>query len=740
MISRTTLFKLISRLINTLVILLFLADTGHWLSIPGFDRLENIAYDVRLRATMPNTQDDRIVIIDIDEKSLREEGHWPWSRNKLASLVDKLFNDNQIALLAFDVIFSEPDNSSGINWLTQLANGDLANDQQYRQAYADLSPQLAYDDIFAESLKNRAVVLGFFSVNDVQQIGADNLLPPAVGNSAAFSGLLPLANGFVANLKVLQQAAVSGGYFDNPMVDKDGVFRRVPLLTEYQQGLYPALSLAIYQRYLATNALQFITHQDDSGNTPLLEAIQVDNYQIPTDESSAILVPYRGQQGSFEYYSATNILHDKIPTGKLAGKIAIIGTTAAGLMDLRSTPVQNIYPGVEVHANIVSGLLDHSIKSKPSYILGFEMLEILVLGLLASYFWARLSPLSSLFLFVFLALLVIAVNSYLWQYANIDSKLFTPLLLLTVLFINQVSVGYFLETRRKNQLSKIFSQYIPPELVSQMVQSDDAFTLQGQSRELTVLFTDVRGFTSISEKLEPQALSELMDQILTPITQVIHQHHGTIDKYMGDAVMAFWGAPLEDSLHASHAVSAALDILQALAGVNQQFVKKGWPEIKIGVGLNTGQMSVGNMGSSFRMAYTVLGDAVNLGSRLEGLSKQYGVEIVVSESTRDQAPEFFYQELDRVRVKGKQEPITIFQPLAYREHADSQLINQVEIFDQALVYYRQQAWANATVLLTQLHAQYPETLLYELYLQRVEHYRNHPPGADWDGVYTHTSK
>jgi adenylate cyclase len=739
-LSRTTLFKLTSRLITGSLLLLFLAYAGHWLNIPVFDRLENVAYDLRLRATMPNSQDSRIVIIDIDELSLAREGRWPWSRDKLAALTDKLCKDYQVATLGFDMIFSEPDNSSGITWFTQLAQGELADDSSYQKVYKNLQPHLAYDAIFAASLKNQPVVLGVFSMTEELDIGADNALPSPVSQALGFAEFLPLAKSFGANLRVLQEAAVAGGFFNNPMVDQDGVFRRVPLLVEYQSALYPSLSLAIYQRYLAQKSLEFITDRSDEATLPTLEGIKLLDYIIPTDQHSAILVPYRGRQGSFKYYSATEVLHGKLAKEQLAGKIAILGTTAAGLMDLRSTPVQNIYPGVEVHANIISALLDHTIKSKPAYMLGFEMLEMLSLGLIASFFWSRLSPAAGFILFAALSILIVVVNFYLWQQQNIDTKLFLPLLLLSLLFISQVSLGYLLESRRKNHLSKIFSQYIPPELVSQMVKSDDRFNLAGESRELTVLFTDVRGFTSISEQMQPEALSELMNQILTPITRLIHQHQGTIDKYMGDAVMAFWGAPLQDAKHAKHAVEAALAILQALAEINQQFQARGWPKIKIGVGLNTGQMSVGNMGSSFRMAYTVLGDAVNLGSRLEGISKQYGVSIIVSESTKAQASEFLYRELDRVRVKGKQEPISIFEPLGLIAEMDASQIAEVEKSQQALHLYWQRDWLGAQALFRQLSTEHPDTQLYQLYLQRIADYLLNTPALDWDGVYTHTSK
>lgn len=740
MIKLAANFKFYRSILNVLLIALSLAFAGQWISLPLLDKLEHIAYDSRLKASMPNTIDPRVVIIDIDEQSLEKEGRWPWDRRKMANLTNRLFNDYHIKLLAFDVVFPEPDHSSGITWFNRLAENELSQDQAFLQAFNSIRPQLNFDDIFADSLKNRPVVLSFFSQTRSDHINPDNQLPPPVSPAPPFSVMFPLAQSFGANLKTLQNAAGAGGFFNNPMVDQDGKYRRLPLLIEYRASLYEALSLAIYRRYLAADSIGFITDEQENPDSPSLEGIQVKDYTIPTDEHSAILIPYRGKQGSFKYYSATDILNSKIDPAELTGKIAILGTTAAGLMDLRSTPVQNVYPGVEIHANIISALLDHNIKSKPRFMLGFEMLEILLLGVIACLAWDRVSLKYAVLIFTFLTMALITVNLRLWDKYNIDSILFSPLLLLTSLFLNHFSFAYFLETRKKFKLRKYFSQYIPPELVEQMAKSDEDFNLKAENREMSVFFTDVRGFTSISEQLEPHQLSELMNRILTPITLTIHKHKGTIDKYMGDAVMAFWGSPQLNPNHAAHAIAAAMDTLMALAEVNRDFSTKGWPEINLGIGINTGRMSVGNMGSTFRMAYTVLGDAVNLGSRLEGLTKQYGVCIIVSDATRKHAPGFLYRELDCVRVKGKQEPIGIYEPVCLLESANFAQIQELEKLQEALRQYRNRQWNSALGLFLELTDQNPEVRLYTIYRDRINYFLTNPPPADWDGVFNHDSK
>lgn len=735
-INRILLFKLISRFFALIIIIFFMAQAGRWWPLSVIDRLENIAYDIRLRLTMPNTIDQRIVIIDIDEQSLAQEGRWPWPRNKVAELTNKLFEDYRVGVLAFDVVFSEPDDSSGMYWFNYLAENELLDDKAFQKAFTALKPRLDYDRIFADSIKERPVVLSYFFSNRANSTGPNHELPKPLAAAGTFSQYVPSANGFGGNLSTLQQAAAGAGFFDNPLLDDDGVFRRVPLLTDYQSELYEALSLAIYRRYRATDYVDFVISPEDS----ILEGIGILDYLIPTDAHSAVLVPYRGRQGSFSYYSASDILQGKIDRRVLVGKIAIVGTTAAGLMDLRNTPVQKAYPGVEVHANVVSALLDRTVKSKPAYMPGVEMLEILFLGIIASVLWSRRSLLVGALVLFGLAATVITTNLMLWQRFHIDSLLLTPLLFLTLLFIAQVMSAYVLEIWRKKQLGKHFSQYIPAELVRRMAQSDEEFSLGGESRDMSVLFTDVRGFTSISEGLEPKALSHLMNEILSPITGVIHHNNGTIDKYMGDAVMAFWGAPLKNNDHAEQAVAAALALIPALDEVNRQFKTKGWPDIEIGVGVNSGKMSVGNMGSSFRVAYTVLGDSVNLGSRLEGLTKQYGVPIIVGEETKQLAPQFLYRELDRVRVKGKQEPITIYQPLGLMEEIDESVMAELDSLGNALLNYRQGDWPGAQQLFQRLADDNPEVLLYRLYLQRIAHYQTELPPEGWDGVFTHDSK
>lgn len=736
-----SLRRIVRIALSLAVLAIFLLHSSTLLRIPLIDSLENLSYDARLNFTLPNTVDNRIVIADIDEKSLSEVGQWPWERSTLARLMDTLFDHYQIKVVGFDMIFAEEDESSGLKILQELADGALLYNDDFQYELEKIQPSLENDSLFSKSLIGRNIVLG--QVFNQHEEVAFNELPTPIGSlSDKYANKLPIIQpkGYSANLPILQKNASTAGFFDNPTLDADGIFRRVPIIQEYKGGLYESLALAVARLALDSPELK-INIQVAQENTYSIEVANLGEYAIPVDKDVAILVAYRGRQNSFPYLSIADILNRKIPVEQLKDKIVLIGTSAPGLLDLRSTPVQNAYPGVEVHANIVSSILDQRIKHRPAYITGFEFISVLILGIIMISVLAFLSPLWISIFTVCMSLLVLGSNMLAWN-NGLVLPVASPILLIISLFILQMSYGFFVESRGKRQLAKLFGQYIPPELVDEMSDDPTDVMMEGQSKEMTVLFSDVRGFTTISEGLSSKELSQLMNRFLTPMTHVIHQHRGTIDKYMGDAIMAFWGAPLDDPHHAKNALLAGLDMIKKLAEMQDEFKKRGWPEIKVGVGLNTGVMSVGNMGSEFRMAYTVMGDAVNLGSRLEGLTKQYGVEIIVSESTADALPEFEYLELDYVAVKGKDKPVKIFEPIGLSIELAKDQKSEIRRFNKAIKLYRQQQWdmAEQEIFSLSQSATTLDRTVYKIYLDRIMYFRANPPGSDWDGVFTHTSK
>lgn len=707
------------------------------------DRFELLTYDLRLRLTLPNRQDRRIVIVDVDEVSLQQEGRWPWPRDRLASLLDQLFDRYQVRVVGFDMVFAEADESHGIVQLRELAERSSEVEPAFLRQLKVLEGQIDRDAQFARAMRDRRVVLGYYfqSANSLSRGGRVGLLPESLLPAGVGLDDLPLHEGagYGANLALLQQATPFAGYFDIPLSDDDGVIRRVPLLRRYQSELYDSLSLAVLRAATDDWFVTPVLELDEDGRTLGLDALSVAGLRIPVDDQSNALVPYLGRQGSFPYVSAADVLSGTASRETLQGAIVLVGTTSPGLLDLRATPVQSLYAGVEIHANLLSGMLDGAIRHIPGYILGGELVVLALLGVLLALLYPCVSARVSIVVTIALLLLCVKTNLLLWN-QGLVMPLASTLVVIVSLFMLHMAYGFLTETRMKLMISRSFGQYIPPELVDELLDQPDSLDMQGDSREMTVLFSDVRGFTHLSEGLPPQQLTELMNAMLTPMTQVIHQRRGTIDKYMGDAIMAFWGAPLRDPQHAEHAMQAAMDMLAVLPKLQHEFERHGWPPIKLGIGLNSGEMSVGNMGSQFRMAYTVLGDAVNLGSRLEGLTKAYGVPLIVSESTRTAAPNWVYRELDKVRVKGKDLPVTIFQPLCRPQELDEALALQLQSYEKALAFYRAADWQQAAVMFAKLKQQHADVLLYDVYLQRVEYYRQNPPLPDWDGVFVFETK
>lgn len=713
------------------------------LPFSALNRLENFTYDARLNLLMPEGIDERIVIVDIDEYSLQVEGRWPWSRNKLSALVNQLFDHYQIKVLGFDVVFAEKDESSGLKNLQNIQKGALAGNQAFSDILKDITPTLDYDQLFADSLQNRNVVLGYFFLTDAKANISGQLPQPSFVEGSFKGKKIPFleATGFGANLALLQNNALAAGHF-NPDPDADGISRKVPMVIQYQGNAYEALSIAVAKAALGVDKIEagFADGLGVGKKYAGLEWLKLGNRRIPVDEKVSALIPYRGPQGSFRYVSATDVLTGKVDIKSLQSKIVLVGTTAAGLMDLRATPVQNIYAGVEIHANMIAGILDNNIKEHPAYTLGAEFVLILLVGLLLAFSLPLLSPVMATVLTLVTTLVVVAFNVFIWQSANLVLPLASILLMIASIYVINMSYGFFVESRGKRQLTGLFGQYVPPELVDEMAQNPEAISLEGESREMTVLFSDVRGFTTISEGLDPKQLTQLMNAFLTPMTEVIHHNRGTIDKYMGDAIMAFWGAPLKDHEHAKHALTAAMQMIGALEKLQKDFAIKGWPAINIGVGLNSGLMTVGNMGSSFRMAYTVMGDTVNLGSRLEGLTKNYGVQIIVSEFTKAQVPEFAYRELDVVRVKGKDKPVIIYEPLGLAENIDKPTKDALKLYREALKLYRNQNWDLAEIQFVNLQKLEPTPYLYQMYIERIGFFRHTPPASDWDGVFNFETK
>ncbi len=732
-------------LLGLLILSIFAAHIVKLFEWDLIHRLESIAYDARLIFTMPDTIDERIVIVEIDERSLAKEGWYPWSRKKMARLVDQLFDKYGVLVVGFDIVFAEPEEASGLGVIEALEKTALGEDPRFNRQAALLRRGLDHDRRFAESLVGRKVVLGVFFA-DADQSGeipqAGELPKPALTMDAFAGRDIPfvVSAGYAGNLGVLQDNAQAAGHLMN-LPDDDGLVRRVPLLHRHGENLYEAMSVAVTRVALGIEKIQpgFPTRADSDGAYTDIEGLSLEGIRIPVDEKAQALVPYRGRRGSFPYVSATDVIRGTADPAVLKDRIVLVGATAEGLLDIRSTPMGSKYPGVEVHANLIAGMLDDAIKENPAYSVGVEFVLLVISGAVMAVMLPVLGPLWATATTLLLLASIVGINLFTWQNANIVFPVATGVLAILALFLFDMSWGFFVESRGKRQLANRFGQYVPPELVDEMSEDPNAFTMDTVSREITVLFSDVRNFTTISEGLSPKELSALMNEYLSPMTRIIYDQRGTIDKYMGDAIMAFWGAPLADPDHARHALETAMAMSARLTLLREDFLKRGWPEIRVGVGLNTGVMNVGNMGSQYRVAYTVMGDAVNLGSRLEGLTKEYGAEIIVSEFTRAAVADYVYRELDRVRVKGRDEPVDIFEPLGVQDKLDGKIFEELKASEEALARYRAQDWGGAESRFHTLRESYPERRLYALYLERIGHFRQAPPDPQWDGVFTHVT-
>ena len=711
--------------------------------------------DARLRAFMPRTLDARIVIVDIDAKSLAEVGRWPWSRDRLADLTDELFTRQHAAVVGFDVVFAEPDTSSGLATLERLAAGSAP----IAAALAPLRAELDVDARFARALAGRNTVLGYYltSAGDGRRSG---VLPAPVFDAAALQGR-PIAfthwDGYAANLPLFARAAASAGFFNN-VPDPDGLVRAVPLIAELDGHHHEAIALAMYRVYTGGPAVlpgfaagRWLPRDYSALQSVRLQQATPQGTQrqaIPVDARVQSQVPFRGpggpHGGSFEYLSASDLLGRRVAPDHLDGKLVLVGSSAPGVYDQRATPVAEVFPGVEVHASLLSGLLDARLPAQPDWASAFEVLQLLLIAALLARALPRLRAVRAAQLAGALVVGLVAANLWAYRSHGLLLPLASALLLAAAICVGSTVWGYIVEGRSRRSLARLFGSYVPPELVEEMARDPARYDMRAENRELTVMFCDMRGFTRAAEQLPPDDVRALVNSFFSAMTAAIRARRGTLDKYIGDAIMAFWGAPLADAAHAAHATRAALAMLQRLAALNAERRARGQPEIGAGIGLNTGIVCVGDMGSSTRRSYTAMGDAVNLAARIEALTRHYGVDILAGEATRRAAGEpapgegWRWVEVDRVRVKGKRESVTLFTPIVLPPEHTPQPDEETRLWRLALAAYRLQHWDDAQAqlqALSQGFADSPLAGLYRRFGERTAHHRATPPPDGWDGAH-----
>ncbi|MCG8558306.1 MAG: adenylate/guanylate cyclase domain-containing protein [Hyphomicrobiales bacterium] len=688
----------------------------------------------------PRTVTQRpVVIVDIDEPSLEALGQWPWPRTLMAKLVDEVMAKGAVAL-AFDIVFAEPDRTSPHLIAEALPELSEAARNEMRKAPS-------HDTILAEALKRSRVVLGQSAYNPRGLKLRKDPVPRAgyatVGGDPrpyllTFPELLP-------NIAELERAAKGRGMF-SIRPDADGVVRRVPTVLVADDRVVPSLTTELLR--VATGQGAFLIKSDANG----VRSIVVAGVEVPTDGNGKLWIHYSPHDPQ-RYVSAKDVIDGTVPAGKLANKLVLVGTSATGLFDLRATPLDPTLPGVEIHAQLLENILAKSTLDRPGYLVGAEVSLAFVVGIATIVLIPILGALRVFALGLSLALIVGSVSWLLFTRQGILFDAAYPLASSFVVFLVLVFVNYLREEAQRQQIRDAFGQYISPALVEQLADNPDRLALGGETKQMTILFSDVREFTSISEqyKRNPQGLTMLMNRFLTPLSDAIMEHRGTIDKYMGDNIMAFWNAPLDDDEHQARACDAALAMVERLERLNVERQSEAavsgetYIPLDVGVGINTGECVVGNMGSELRFDYSVLGDCVNLASRLEGQSKAYGVTIIVGSSTAEAVGDrFCVLGLDSIRVKGKAEPEDIYTILGRYDRIDAHGYKWLkDAFGEMRAAYRGQDWERAQRILQACRERqngFGLAALYDVYDTRIRGFRRTPPPPDWDGVFTMDSK
>ena len=724
--------------------ILFLAD------VTFLRFMELKALDLRMVSRGNLSSGGETVIVAIDEKSLSELGRWPWPRTVMARLVDQL-NDYGARVIGFDVVFSEPDDNTSLKIIAELSkeiekiglqDAKLKGLIERKRGGADTDAALAGSVAQAKN-----VTLGYFFHISDKEVG--HLTPEQIKAGAADIAnaryhmirapktmdehIFVHAYSAVTNIAQLTEAAENSGYF-NAFPDSDGVIRWVPLVIKFQDDYYSPLPISILLQYLEWPMLSLKIA--DFG----VESVSLDNLAIPTDEAGRLLVNFLGPSGTFPHYSISDVLHGRLSRDIFKDKIVLVGATATGIYDMRVTPFSSVYPGVEIHATVIDNILHQNFLIHSGWTKFIDLCMILVLGLIVGVAIPRARAARGVLLILVLLTLFVVANAYVFSHYNIWLNLIYPVLTMMTIYLAITVYRYITEEREKKKIRGAFQYYLTASVISEMLKDPTKLKLGGDKKDLTVLFSDIRGFTTISEKLTPEELVHLLNEYLTAMTDIVFKYEGLLDKYMGDAIMAVYGAPLDQPDHPVRACRTALDMIEELKKLQQKWSEEGRPVLHIGIGINSGDMVVGNMGSQMRFDYTVMGDSVNLGSRLEGINKEYGTSIIISEYTYEGVKDVLVcRELDSVRVKGKELPVKIYELLCDKKDA-APLEAFVQRFNEGLDKYKQARWDEAVAAFEKVLDIRPDDAPSLLYIQRCKDMKESPPPQPWDGVFTMTKK
>ncbi len=733
---------------------------------PNFtSRLELFVQDLYFNLRGPITPGDEVVIATIDEKSIDKLGRWPWHRNVMADLADSL-SDYDVKVFGFDIVFSSPETVVGVEQLQQarraLAHGAGVDDSVLASLDQAVS-EVDTDQRFYESLKHsRRAVLGYFfhfSRQGLEHLSeADMADYLRVVAKSRYSGIkkepganlrdlsLRTAYAVESNIGKIAAATKRAGYF-NFYPDVDGSVRRVPLLVKYRDMveredgddyIFPPLSLTVLRKYLKSAILIWI----DPVGVEKVALMGLKSIEIPTNQRGEMRINYYGPGNTFPHYSIVDILEKKIPPQQLKGKIVLVGPTATAIEDLRVTPFDKVFPGVEVHATIIDNILHGRVLSDPNFpSLLIDFLSVLVVGFFLLWALLRLGPFAGGAVVLSTAALIMGGHYYLFSQRLMVLNSVPPLLELSFVSLALPVYRFVLQEKEKRYIQGAFSQYLSPTVIEQIIKNPSLLKLGGTRKEMTVFFSDIAGFSSVSEILDSQALVKLLNEYLTAMTEIVLHYNGTIDKYEGDAIIAFFGAPMDDPEHAKKCCLMALDMVTKLSELQDKWESEGRPRLKVRMGINTGTMVVGNMGSDMRMDYTVMGDSVNLAARLEGANKEYGTGIMISENTYNSCRnDVEVRVLDSIRVVGKKEVVVVYELLGCQGTLTDNQQELLALYNDGLRLYREREWRGAMDLFARIleinHDDGPALT----YMERCLDYLIRPPGKNWDGVYVLKTK
>ncbi|MFQ5585819.1 MAG: CHASE2 domain-containing protein [Thermodesulfobacteriota bacterium] len=680
----------------------------YWYKPTLLEAIDLKASDARFLARGASHPGDDVVIVAVDERSINELGRWPWSRAVMARLMESLASAKVVAL---DIVFSETESKTRDVALAEAIRGvgNVVMGYFFRE---DATEEVGE---WALSQMERSRIKAIKLLDDVEEVPIIEF--PAVE----------------ANIREIGEGASGFGSF-NIIPDHDGIYRNAQLLFLFDGALYPSLALEALRHYIGGEIIvQLAAYGVDD--------LSIREYHLPLDEGGGFTLNFYGGGGTIPTYSAAGLLKGEIPPEAIEGKLVFIGVTEKGVYDIRAVPLDPLFPGVETHATVAANTLQRRFLIRDSRVVGIDVISILFLPLLLSVIIGKVHrTFTSLLIFGGILSLSVLVNFFLFVTYGITATVIYPLLAVSLSYLSLEAYRNIVVEGKSRYLKKAFSTYISQSVVTEILKDPDKLQLGGEKREVTMLFSDIRAFTSISERLQPEELVQLLNNYLSPMTEIVLREGGTLDKYIGDAIMVIFNAPVDLPDHPKRACTVALTMMEKLEVLNRGWRERGYLPIFIGIGVNTGDAVVGNMGADLRFDYTAIGDAVNLASRLEGMNKLYGTSILVSEDTRRRvADDFLFREIDTVRVKGREKGVAIFELMDFGR-GNSEKAELADRFTEALVLYKRRAFAEAAERFRDISKAFPEDGATALYIRRCEEYIAAPPPDGWDGVYVAETK